>query len=284
MNGKQVLFSIGIFIFLSLVYCPLALARELHFSANKTSLQLDDSITLVATYSGFLSGEKIFIKGAFYKDGSTNYFGYTNNGGQWVKNSATNISQREILVEDWNGSLEVKADFADPAFSGDGLYLLKIGYYYRDDNGAISAINWSANTASIQLTGPTPTPSSIPTPSIMQPTATVTNTLPSPTVSPGVSPTLKQITATSTIKPSISSKAIFVSPSKEVKGDNVPSNNENLMISGNGNNVEASDTLGLNPDKQDRAFFPYGIALVFIGIGSALLSIVVVIMKRNEKK
>jgi hypothetical protein len=51
-------------------------ARNLTITSSKTSLEADEEMSITASSSGFTNGEKIYIKGAFFKDGSSNYFGF----------------------------------------------------------------------------------------------------------------------------------------------------------------------------------------------------------------
>ncbi len=52
-------------------------ARSMTISGAVSSLSGDDILTVVASPSGFIDGEMILIKGAFFQSGTSNYFGYT---------------------------------------------------------------------------------------------------------------------------------------------------------------------------------------------------------------
>lgn len=145
-------------------------ARSVTISSGKDSLFGDEEMVVNATLSGFTDGETIYIKGAFYEDGTTNYFGYTKNGDDWVKNGSSTTSQRQIKIGEWDGQLSVKSDFSDSGFKGESTYKFKLGFYYTTSGGNLSGVNWSTNILDINLNEPDPTP--IPTPS---PAATSTS-------------------------------------------------------------------------------------------------------------
>ena len=150
-------------------------ARNLTITTtDKTSLFGQEEITLTASASGFTDGESIYIKNAFYGDGSTNYFGYTKNGDNWIKNGDSTISQRSVKIGEWDLKIVGKSDFLDSGFNGEGDYKLKLGFYYTTTGGNLSSVNWSENSLDIHINEPDPTPT--PTPAIT----------PTPRISPTV--------------------------------------------------------------------------------------------------
>ena len=178
-----------IFFVLSLFSAQQVLAaRSLSVTSNKSALFGDEELTLTASMSGFTSGETIYVKGAFYQDGGTNYFGYTKNGDSWIKNGESTTSQKQIKIGEWDGSVTLKTDFADSGYKGEGGYKVKLGFYYLTSGGNMSSVNWSANSADVHISEPDPTivPTSTPVPttlptsvnsspaSISKPTATKT--------------------------------------------------------------------------------------------------------------
>lgn len=136
-------------------------ARSVSITGDKSSLFDDEELVLSASMSGFMDGETIYLKGALFKEGSTNYFGYTKNGDSWIKNSTTALEQRAVQIGSFDGSVIVKSDFSDSGYSGAGSYNLKLGFYYITSGGNTSSINWSSNVLSINLDPPAPTQASI---------------------------------------------------------------------------------------------------------------------------
>lgn len=183
----------------------LILARDLTISANKNSLFGEEELVVTASASGFTSDETIYLKGAFFEDGSSNYFGYTKNNTDWIKNSASSQSQRQVKLSEWDKSLVVKNDGFDTGYKGDKVYKFKVGFYYITSGGNISSVSWSTNVLDIALAYPTSTPTPQPT-STPAPTHTQVPTYtqaPSPTVravsfSPKSSVTKKTPTKTTT--------------------------------------------------------------------------------------
>lgn len=161
-------------------------ARSISISADKASLFGEEELTTTASSSGFTNGETIYIKGAFYQEGSSNYFGYTKNVDNWIKNGDSTLNQKSIQIGQWDGSLTVKSDFVDSGYNGEGGYKFKIGFYYITSGGNPSSVNWSSNSLDININEPdptlTPTPTETPTPTLT-PTATPTST-PAPTKTP----------------------------------------------------------------------------------------------------
>lgn len=79
-----------------------------------------------------------YLKGAFKKADSSNYFGFTKFGSSWVKNGSSYSSQNKITTDSagaWSGILEVKPDDTDSGFSGSGDYIFKVGRYSLSGSG-----------------------------------------------------------------------------------------------------------------------------------------------------
>ena len=179
---------------------PVEASRSLSITSDKSSLFGDEEMLITASPSGFATTEAVFIKGAFYQDGSTNYFGLTKNGDTWIKNGDSSQNQLQVKIGDWDGGVRVKCDFGDSGYKGEGDYKLKLGFYYTTSNGTLSSINWSSNVLTVSVSEPDPTPTVTPQPTTtptVAPTKTATPTAipiktstptPKPTASPTVSP------------------------------------------------------------------------------------------------
>jgi hypothetical protein len=178
---QVVSFFIVLISFLSLT-SPVFAVRQIYITGNQSVLYGDEEITLTASASGFTTGELLLIKGAFYKEGSTNYFGYTKNGNTWVKNSTKTTDQRSVNIGSWDGNVTVKSDYSDSGFSGNGNYLLKVGFYTIAKDGDPSSVAWSENSLPVALEKPPPTQTPAPT---QKPTTT-----PKPTDKPASTSTI----------------------------------------------------------------------------------------------
>lgn len=126
-------------------------ARKISITSDKPSIALDEEMTITASTSGFTDGEKIYLKGAFYKEGSSNYFGFTKFNDSWIKNSETSKSQREVTIGGWDNSVVVKLDYDDTGYTGVGDYKFKLGFYYLTSGGNISSVNWSTNSLDVSI-------------------------------------------------------------------------------------------------------------------------------------
>ncbi|MCL5435386.1 MAG: hypothetical protein M1405_03285 [Patescibacteria group bacterium] len=206
----KAIIALVVFLLLHLI-APKAVfaARSLIISSDKTSLFGYEDATITASASGFTDGELIYIKGAFYQDGSTNYFGYTKNGDNWIKNGDSTTSQKQIKIGDWDNKIVVESDFLDSGYKGESGYKFKVGFYYITSGGNLSSVNWSSNSLDINLNEPDPAPT--PTP-ISQNTPTLT---PAPTKSP--TPPLNAANATP--KPLTPKPAVL--PTKTSLSENV---------------------------------------------------------------
>lgn len=181
---KQIL-ALCLFIYCLFPQTALA-ARSISVTSDKTSLFGEEELSLSASMSGFTDGETIYLKGAFFKEGSTNYFGYTKNGDSWIKNSTTSVEQRSVQIGSWDGNALIKSDFSDTGYNGSGNYNLKLGFYYITSGGNISSVNWSSNILSVALDQPTPTVQT--TQSAGSPTAVSAQATKVPTVAKTTSP------------------------------------------------------------------------------------------------
>lgn len=110
--------------------------------AIPSSLNSGDSFNVKVNISGLSANTKYYLKGAFAKSGSTNYFGRTMVGGGWVKNGESATSQFPITTDatgDFSGELTVSDDSTDSGFTGTGGYIFKVGRY----NSTGSSLTWS---------------------------------------------------------------------------------------------------------------------------------------------
>ncbi len=143
---------------------PVFAARDLSIlSSDKSSIFGDEYLMLTASTSGFTDGETIFMKGAFFQEGSTNYFGFTKSIDNWIKNSETAINQNKIEIGSWDKKVLIKSDFADSGYKGEGGYKLKLGFYYYTSGGNLSSVNWSSNNVNVDISEPDPTATPVPT-------------------------------------------------------------------------------------------------------------------------
>ncbi len=146
----------------------------LSFSQPPTIINSNQPFLISVTFLNFTPNQKYFLKGAFKKGSSSNYFGKTLVSEQWINNSETALKQLPIQLDtsgNWTGNLEVSPDAEDSGFTGTGEYIFKIGYY----NSSGENLTWSTEkTISIvAVASPTSTPTNSTTP-VSTPTPTTT--------------------------------------------------------------------------------------------------------------
>jgi len=91
-----------------------------------------------------------YLKGAFKKTDSSNYFGFTKVSESWVKNGSSYSDQYLITTDssgNWSGNLEIRPDPDDSGFTGSDDYLFKVGRYISSGSGP----TWS-NESTITIT------------------------------------------------------------------------------------------------------------------------------------
>lgn len=241
--------------------------RSMTITSDKLSLFGDEEMNITASVSGFTPGESIYLKGVFYQEGSTNYFGYTKSGDAWVKAGDASTGQRSIVVDSWDGNLTMKSDFSDSGYKEEGEYKAKVGFYYTTSGGSLSSVNWSSNTLTVLLNEPDPIPTSTPT---VTPTPTPT---PEPTATPTFTPIpTKTPTPTVTPKPTVSSTP---TPTPTIRSTPMPTEipvetpEITPMVLG-----EVAENTPSSPSSytQNNLWKPIVMSLLFVSTGLAILS------------
>lgn len=150
-------------------------------------------------------GTIYYLRGVFYKPGTTNYCGYTWNESSWFKGPySTNEGWKNFLEittqsASWSGQLKAKLDIEDTGCQNSGIYNFKIQRFTQNGSGTFDSQNEQSVEVIIPM--PTPTLTSTPTPTpTLTPTSTPTSK-PTPTVKPPTpTPTKKIASPTPTSK------------------------------------------------------------------------------------
>ncbi len=140
--------------------------------------------TMLSIQAG--DGTSYYLRGVFYKEGTSNYCGITWNGSDWFSGPySSNEGWKKFLKvtvsnNTWNGELKAKIDNEDSGCKDSGVYKFKI---QRFNEGSGSSTFDDQNELSVNIVIPTstPTPSLTPKPS---PTS-------KPTPTPKATPTVK---------------------------------------------------------------------------------------------
>lgn len=112
--------------------------KQFTIGVGKADFGQDESISVSFEITGLTASTNYFLKCAFSKEGSSNYFGYTGVGESLVKNSDNYAKQMSITISgegSFKGSLTCKPDAADTGFAASGSYNLKIGRYSASGSG-----------------------------------------------------------------------------------------------------------------------------------------------------
>jgi len=155
-------------------------------------------------------GTVYYLRGVFYKEGTTNYCGLTWNGGDWFSGPYTNGGHKSFLKatitnNKWEGIVKFKIDTTDTGCNNSSNYKFKIQRFTENSSSpqtddqneltfsfAIPTATSIPTSTPVPTNSPTPTkaPTSTPQPSnTPAPTATPIKS-PSPTIKKTLSPTL----------------------------------------------------------------------------------------------
>lgn len=208
--------SIGVipFLFLFLVFTGKAFGSSISYveSPSSSTFSPTDEISFRINLSiNTANDTNYYLRGVFYKKGSSNYCGYTWNGNGFFNGPySTNEGWKQFLKativnNEWQGEIKTKIDSEDSGCKESGEYEFKIQRFTESGSGNFDTQDGKVFTFIIPTPTPTHTPTSAPTPTpkpakTSTPTKTPTpiksqetdsTRLPSPNQS-------KNITATST--------------------------------------------------------------------------------------
>ena len=259
-------------------------ARSIKIDSFKDSFHNDEEGETQVSLIGFDAGEEIHVKGAFAGDGSTNYFGFSYIGGEWIKNSAKSEDQPAVTVNNWDNKLKIKPDLADSGFHGTDDYNFKIGFYYLTTGGNLSSVNWS-DSVKVHIDfvpSPTTIPTVLPTSTIVTlPTAISTST---PKVTTKINPTITLVTTKMNVTPV---KENSPTTEKILSGVTALPGIGEVNQNDQGTSDSADKVLGIN-DRQKSKNFSQQIAIGLLIMGAIICFITgiyfsIKIVKRREE-
>ncbi len=249
--------------------------------SNAPATISDQPFSLDISVSG-ASPATNYLRANLFPPGTTNYFGYTYNGTDYINSS--NYSQYFPITIDssgnWNGSIQAKIDTTSTYYTGPGTYNLKVRRYTQSG----SSYTWS-NELSVLANLPTPTPTPTPTPS--------STPSPTPTKTPSPAPTStskKSASQTNTPSP-VSTPTLISSPkntslSNQSKEINSPQPKISSQISYHIASVAAATAsattegkVEVKNQKQTNPFLWIGLIFIFAGTGA----VGYIYLKKNAK-
>lgn len=142
-------------------------ANEFLVSEVPENINSDQNFTVrVDLLLSKYSDSNFYLKGAFIKEGESNYFGLTKVGSIWIKNSTTFSSQKLITTDSggkWAGELGVMVDEEDSGFKENGAYIFKVARYTSSGSGPTWSNQSSINIKNVAKTLDEETETSSPT-------------------------------------------------------------------------------------------------------------------------
>lgn len=194
-----------LFIIFAFIFSVPVHAASLSLQTDTQSLNQDSELSVNVSLSiNSPDNTSYYLRGVFYKDGTSNYCGLTWNGDSWFagpyssNNGWKQFLPISILGASWSGTLKAKIDSTDTGCQSSGAYKFKIQRFTGSGSGTYD----SQNELTLNIFMPSPT--SAPTPTT-KPTSTTTPTKTSATLTPLSNsnakistPTLAQITTSVT--------------------------------------------------------------------------------------
>lgn len=154
-------------------------AATINFTSSQSEMGYDQELTIQASLNIQASDEtNYYLRGVFYKEGSSNYCGLTWNGGEWFGGPYSSdegwkkFLKVSVSNNSWSGELKAKIDQQDSGCQESGSFKFRI---QRFNEGSGSSHFDDQNELTINIVIPTPTPTSSPTPK-PQPTSKPTAT------------------------------------------------------------------------------------------------------------
>lgn len=129
------------------------------FTISNVPTQINSDESFIANINLSLPtnpNTKFYLKGAFKKPDTSNYFGLTKVSSSWMGNSNSYTDQLSITTDsagNWSGNLEVKPDPFDSGYNGSGTYFFKVGRYSESGSGPTwsNEVSLNINAKSISV-------------------------------------------------------------------------------------------------------------------------------------
>lgn len=244
---------------LSLAFPGIVHAVDVSLSNYPTSVA-DEEFSVTVTVAGASSGTN-YLRLDLYQEGTTSYFGETDNGTYWYGGSDGKL-YAPLSIASSSAELVLHARLGEPTlaqYPGPGTYKMRVRRYTSSGNQA-SNDTQTPVTITLTKTWPSPTPTPPPPPS---PTPTPS---PSPTPSPTPTPTPTPHSPPPTPPPS-------PSPLDIDRVGTVAGEATEISLAGYGGSPPPSPPPSVQPDssltlRRDRL-----LPLIYIGSGLVLIAL-----------
>lgn len=174
-------------------FCNTAFASSISSSTSQSEISHEQELTVQVSLSIQASNStNYYLRGVFYKEGTSDYCGFTWNGNDWFAGPySSNEGWKKFLKisiqeNSWSGEIKAKIDPSDSGCKESGEYKFKIQRF--NETSGSSAFD-DQNTLSVLIVIPSPTHS--PTPTVKPTSAPKPTSSPKPEATLKPSPTLK---------------------------------------------------------------------------------------------
>ena len=163
-------------------------------SSQTNILDSDEYLTNATISANVANGTTYYLRGEFFKPGTSSYCGFTWNGSSWfngpfTSNGWLNLMPITIQSNSWSGQVKAKFDSDSSVCNQAGTYSFRILRYTAGGSTSTDGQTPLSVNVTFETPNPTDTPSATNTPI---PTATPTPT-PSETATPTASPTATEV-------------------------------------------------------------------------------------------
>lgn len=268
------------FVFLILFFLipPKVIAASITIQNTPSQIGIGDDYTADVNVSiSVADGTIYYLRGAFFKEGTSNYCGYTWNEVDWFNGPYSSDWKKLLKItitnHAWSGQLKTKVDANDSGCNTSGTYNFRIERFNDTASDGGGTFNDTQNEQTVTIIIPTPTP----TP---QPTATNTPVPPTPTTTkiPTATP-IPKITSISVNSAHISPTVLLADESKISSKDAVLG----TMSASQMDLLTPHPTVTAPPTKiagKSIAIWP----IIFIALGFCLLGTCAILIFFNYKK
>ncbi|CAN5131841.1 hypothetical protein BH11PAT1_BH11PAT1_5370 [soil metagenome] len=213
------------------------LAATINLTTQTAQLATIDSEYIVnVDISGTSDDTDYYLRGIFYRQGTTNYCGLTWNGNDWFSGPYStnegwkNFYKITTTAKLWSGTLKAKIDTGDSGCKESGIYGFKLQRFSK----SATPLSDTQEELSVTVTIPTPTPTLTPAPTSLPTHSPTPTPKPTSTPKPTLTPTLTNNTPTPTLKP------VNYASSKTKLGNLTTSEVEPTAVLGASTKVEAT--------------------------------------------
>lgn len=177
-------------VFIAVCIFPMrSFAASLSFTESPLTNQTVDSelVFKISLTINTTDETSYYLRGVFYKSGTSNYCGFTWNGSSWYSGPYSSNEGwknfQKVTIEDnkWEGEIKTKIDSSDSGCKESGEYKFKISRFTESGSSSFDTQDEKTFTFVIPTPSPTPSPSPSSAPTTISSSKTTKTSVPSPT-------------------------------------------------------------------------------------------------------